>query len=219
LKTNRTFAQVIVLTSWSAISVLGFNKAYAQDQVLNFETHAEFFSDETHQKQPLDPQVFVVESAADGALGPQGIYHVAGLRNALISDEASLPIRTATGKPIGMTLGQWLAATGTVIVRSMPNGREKVVVIASGLEPNGHYSLFENHFDRQPVGFTPLDSKGVDNSFVANADGRAVITVVAPTEITHQNAVLLVYHSDGKAHGSSRGEIGVTAHHQMIARP
>jgi hypothetical protein len=30
--------------------------------------------------------------------------------------------------------------------------------------------------------------------------------------------VLVVYHSDGKTHGDSRGEIGVGAQHQLIAR-
>ena len=32
------------------------------------------------------------------------------------------------------------------------------------------------------------------------------------------NAILVVYHSDGKTHGTSRGAIGVTAHHQLIAK-
>ena len=32
------------------------------------------------------------------------------------------------------------------------------------------------------------------------------------------NAVLLVYHSDRKTHGPSRGRIGINAHHQLIAR-
>jgi hypothetical protein len=29
---------------------------------------------------------------------------------------------------------------------------------------------------------------------------------------------LLVYHSDGVDHGQQRGQIGVTAHHQLIIR-
>ena len=35
---------------------------------------------------------------------------------------------------------------------------------------------------------------------------------------TGVNAVLLVSHSDGKAHKQSRGGIGITAHHQLIAK-
>jgi hypothetical protein len=36
--------------------------------------------------------------------------------------------------------------------------------------------------------------------------------------LTGANAVLLVYHSDGRTHGTSRGQLGVTAHHQLIAK-
>jgi hypothetical protein len=49
--------------------------------------------------------------------------------------------------------------------------------------------------------------------------GKAVMTVIAPAILTHDNAVLVVYHSDGKAHGKLRGNIGLDAHHQLIARP
>jgi hypothetical protein len=42
--------------------------------------------------------------------------------------------------------------------------------------------------------------------------------VTTPTMLTRANAVLLVYHTDGQAHGLSRGVPGVTAHHQLIAR-
>jgi hypothetical protein len=85
--------------------------------------------------------------------------------------------------------------------------------------PNGHYSLFENHFSTTGVSFTPLDGKGSGNSFVAAADGTGTLTVVAPSVLTHDNAVLLVYHSDGQEHGDKRGAIGETAHHQLISRP
>jgi len=83
----------------------------------------------------------------------------------------------------------------------------------------GQYSLFENHFDQQPIVLTPLDGEGTDNNFVANAQGEAVATTVAPAVLTRDNAVLLVYHSDGKVHGKARGDVGVDAHHQLIARP
>jgi hypothetical protein len=64
-----------------------------------------------------------------------------------------------------------------------------------------------------------IDGSGADNSFVADANGNAVVTTVSPAALTHDNAVLVVYHSDGKVHGRSRGDIGVDAHHQLIARP
>jgi hypothetical protein len=202
-----------------ALGAQAHAQAATPGKQLDFGTHAEFFSAETKQKKALDPQVFVMEPSAPAAAGPQGIKHAAGVRTAWISDAANTSIFNAEIRPLDMSLGQWLGATGHVILSSMPDGKERVTVAFSGLKPGGHYSLFENHFDQQPIGFTPLDGSGSDNSFVADKSGRGVSTVIAPSALSHDNAVLLVYHSDGKTHGKSRGDIGVNAHHQLIARP
>ena len=199
--------------------ICGSAQADNESQVIDFQTHAAFFSNETHQKPPLDPQVFVAAPAAAAAIGPQGIKHVAGIRNALIGETQELPLLNASGKPLDMSLGAWLASKGEVILTPLPGGREKVTVILSDLKPHGHYSLFENHFDQQPVGFTPLDGTGSGNNFVADGEGKAVVSMVSPTLVTHDNAVLVVYHSDRKTHAASRGDLGVNAHHQLIARP
>jgi len=188
-------------------------------RALDFETHAAFFSAETQQKTPLDPHVFVADPGNPGGVGPQGIKRQPGLRNALIDDSPALPILTASSQALNMTLGAWLGAKGQAILTPLPDGREKISVVLSGLKPHGHYSLFENHFDQKPIGFTPLDGKGTDNDFVADAQGKAVLTTISPQPLTHDNAVLVVYHSDGKPHGKLRGEVGVDAHHQLIARP
>ncbi|WP_257804611.1 hypothetical protein [Burkholderia glumae] len=207
-----------------ALGLLGLGSAmslsvHAQSDVLTLVTHADFFSAETHQPVPLDPQVFVAEPSGTSGTGPQGIKHVAGIRNAHISDNKSLPIVNALDKPLDMSLGTWLSASGDVVLSPAANGHEKVTVVLSHLKPNGHYSLFENHFDQKPVGFTPLDGTGETNSFVADSIGYAVVTTIAPVPLTHDNAVLVVYHSDGQTHGRLRGTIGVDAHHQLIARP
>ena len=186
---------------------------------LSLVTHADFFSTEVKLKEALDPQVFVKAPSAEAATGPQGIKHVAGFRNAFVADNSTLPIFTADGKPMDMSLGQWLSAKGYVVLTPVSGGAERVTVALSGLKPNGHYSFFKNHFDQKPIGFTPLDGLGTDNSFVASADGRGVVSIISPSSLTHDNAVLLVYHSDGKTYGKSRGEIGLNAHHQLIVRP
>ncbi len=190
----------------------------ASPPTLTFATHAAFFSEETHQPESLDPQVFVRASDAAAATGPQGIRHAAGFEPALLSDAPSTPLFSAVGKPLGFALGEWLAAKGTVTISALPSGHARIVMHFTKLRPNGTYSLFENHFDQQPVSFTPLDGSGKHNSFRAGRDGTATVTVTAPGALTHANAVLLVYHSDGKTHGASRGDPGVTAHHQLIAR-
>lgn len=207
-----------------ALGLLGLGSAlsisvHAESVVLPFATHAVFFSAETHQPTQLDPQVFVADPSGSEGVGPQGIRHVAGVRNARVTDPGSLPIVNALDKPLDMTLGAWLGASGDVVLTRQVSGHEKVTVVLSHLKPNGHYSLFKNRFDQKPVGFTPLDGTGETNSFVADPAGNAVVTTIAPAPLTHDNAVLVVYHSDGQTHGLSRGNIGVAAHHQLIARP
>ena len=190
----------------------------AQSEVLPLVTHAAFFSQESHQPFVLDPQVFVEQPGAPAATGPQNIVHIAGLRNALPSDPALAMVFSASGTPLGMTSTQWFAAGGTASLTPLSDGSERVELALVGLRPGGVYDLFENHFDQRPVGFTPLDGTGTSTRFVAGLDGRAAIIVLAPHRLTHDNAVLVVYHSDRESHGLERGAIGVTAHHQAIVR-
>jgi hypothetical protein len=198
---------------------VSFTSARAAEPVeLDFVTHASFFSQETKQPSPLDPQVFVRDGAAPAAIGPQGIEHVAGFRPLLLSDPPNTKVNSAKGTPLGFTAGKWLAASGQVTITPDPKGGAKILARFEGLKPGGAYSLFENHFDTGPVSFTPLDGRGTHNSFKARRDGSASVSVHSPDMPTSVNAVLLVYHSDGKSHGESRGEIGVTAHHQLIAK-
>ena len=204
-----------------ALTLVGTAATEAADsQRLTFTIHATFFSSETKQPKPVDPHVFVQHPASPGATGPQNIQHIAGFRPALIEQDAkTTPLFNAKGESLGFDFGQWLGATGGVTITPSANGKAKISAQFSKLQPGGSYSLFENHFDQQPVGFTPLDGAGKANNFVADKKGAARLTLTAPQLLTHANAVLLVYHSDKTFHGDQRGEIGVTAHHQLIARP
>ncbi|WP_254073948.1 hypothetical protein [Burkholderia sp. S171] len=117
-----------------------------------------------------------------------------------------------------MTLKEWLQARGSVTLVPRADGREDVTVVLHGLKPGAQFSLFENHFDQNPTGFTPLDGTGNANSFAADSRGSASASMIAPAVMNHANAVLVVYHSDNMPHGSERGAVGVTAHHELIAR-
>jgi hypothetical protein len=187
-------------------------------QKLSFETHAAFFSAETQLPAVLDPQVFVADASSPAGVGPQGIAHVAGVRNARLSDPPLIPLYDAQHHPLHITLGRWLGASGVVSLAARPDGRERVSIQLKGLVPDGLYSLFENHFDQSPVGFTPLDGSAERNTFHADRSGRASLQLDAPDVLTHDNAVLLVYHADGRSWGMQRGAIGVKAQHQLIAR-
>ncbi|WP_293035163.1 hypothetical protein, partial [Paraburkholderia sp.] len=148
-RTPRSVIALALLGLGSALSI----SVHAESLVLPFVTHAAFFSAETHQQAPLDPQVFVADPSGSEGPGPQGIRHVAGVRNARVADSGSLPTVNALNKPLDMTLGAWLGAGGDLVLTRQASGHEKVTVVLSHLKPNGHYSLFENHFDQKPVGF------------------------------------------------------------------
>jgi len=186
---------------------------------MNFITHAAFFSAESKQPKVLDPQVFVRDAAIPAATGPQGIKRVAGVRPPLIEEEArSSMLYNAEDKPLGFDLQTWLSASGSVTITEQ-GGKPHLEADFKGLKPNAKYSLFENHFDHAPVSFTPMDGTGTTNSFVAQPDGTAKVSMTLPDFPTHANAVLLIYNSEGQTHGLERGRLGIDAHHQLIARP
>jgi hypothetical protein len=210
------------ILGWSLAGVVAGAPTFARATSplkMDFVTHATFFSGEMKLPKVLDPHVFVRDSAATEGVGPQGIKHVAGVRPPFIDqDAAASSLYTADNKSLGFDLKTWLGAKGVVTIVEQA---EKIRLEASftGLRPGGTYSLFENNFDQKPVGFTPMDGTGQSNSFVAQPDGSAKVSLMPPHITTHANAVLLVYHSDNQAHGVERGRIGVDAHHQLIARP
>lgn len=210
---------LISRTLLSATAILLSGSAMAQGPaptMLSFQTHASFFSAETKQPEPIDPQVFVKDADVVAAVGPQGIRHAAMLRPALIdTDPASTTLFNADGQPLGFTLGEWLAPKGEATVTAVG----AVTATFTALRPNARYSVFENHFDQTPVGFTPLDGTGAGNSFTTDARGAGRISLQAPAPLTHANAILVIYDDDGQSHGTSRGTIGVDAQHQLIARP
>jgi len=194
----------LAITALALTVMGGFGSSHAATPIsLTFTTHAAFFSSETKQPKPLDPQAFVQDASSPAATGPQNIQHAAGFRPALIEQDAKTTLLyNAKGEPLGFDLGHWLDAKGVVTIAPAAHGVTKISARFTDLQPGGSYSLFENHFDQQPVGFTPLDGAGKANNFVAGKNGTARIILVAPHMLTHANAVLLVYHSDKKFHGA-----------------
>ena len=99
----------------------------ADSQRLTFTIHANFFSSETKQPKPVDPHVFVQDPASPAATGPQNIQHVAGVRPALIEQDAKItPLFNAKGDSLGFDFGQWLGANGSVTITPSANGKAKI---------------------------------------------------------------------------------------------
>jgi hypothetical protein len=205
-----TFAALV------ATSVLtGASYAVSTDLI----THAVFFSTEMNLSQVIDPHIFVQDPLTPQAIGPLGIKHGTGLRPAVIEqDPKTAPLYTADGKPLGMTLGEWLRGTFSFTITGN-DGDMRLDATFSGLRPKGHYSLFERHSERAPPTFSPLDGTGNSNSFVAGPDGRAKLSVKLAQPLPPTSAVLLIFHSDDQAHGLERGRIGFDAHHLVMTRP
>jgi hypothetical protein len=218
--TKKLERRLILSAATAGLLIASVGSGFAASPMkLEFVTHAAFFSAETKQPKTLDPQVFVEDASAPEATGPQGIKHVAGVRPALVDQDAKTSkLFNVEHKPLGFDLQSWLFATGTVTIAEK-DGKVTLDATFKNLQPNASYSLFENHSDTKPVTFTPIDGAGKTNSFAAKADGTASVTVTLPNMPTHDNAVLLIYNSGGQPHGMERGRIGVDAHHQIIARP
>ena len=183
---------------------------------LTFVSHAAFFSTQTNQAAALDPQVFVKDATAPAGPGPQDIQHDAGLRPALISDPPESDLFNAQAAPLGLTLSQWLSATGTVDIVPLNANAQNVIVHFQGLSPHGVYSLFQDRDDQQATVYMPLDGVGTSNSFVADAGGSGSMTFLVTPPLSHGSAIILVFHSDGSPHGMSRGGVGINAHNQLI---
>jgi hypothetical protein len=186
-------------------------------QDLTFVTHASFFSQETHRTPAIDPQVFVRDNAGLAGTGPQNIDHVAGIRPARLDDSSWNVAYNAHEESLEFTLAKWFGATGSAEIAPQGAGN-RVTLAFEKLIPFGMYSVFRVTFSSDGTTFKPLDGDGTADSFTAGADGGGKIVIDTPTPLQHDEAIVLVYHSDSQNHGASRGTIGVTAHHQLIAR-
>lgn len=218
--TNRFNRRLLLLAATAGLLLTSVENGFSASPLkMTFVTHAAFFSAETRQPKAIDPQVFVEDASAPVATGPQGIKHDAGIRPALIDQDArTSKLFNAEHKPLGFDLQSWLSPTGSVTI-SDDGGKVTMEAVFKGLQPNASYSLFENHFDTKPISFTPIDGSGKTNSFTTKSDGSASVSVTMPGMPTNANAVLVIYNSGGQPHGLERGRIGIDAHHQLIARP
>jgi len=183
-----------------------------------YQLHMAFFSRETGQPRVIDPQMFVATPGAPASVGPQMIRHVAGVLPVLANASAGTPLRDALGRLFGVTLGHWEAARGTATL-TCQGGSASLVSRFTELLPRAAYSLFIVHLQVQgPRRFTPLGAPdGRGSAFVTGTTGTWTETSTVAPCLTPAEAVVLVWDSDGRAHGAGIGEPGVTAHNQLIA--
>ena len=117
------------------------------------------------------------------------------------------------GTPKDISKEEWLKASGGMKITYYPDGTALFMLKASGLVPNGIYTVWEI-YSLNPKKDRPLGG-GRNNVFLANSNGVGVITI----RIDHfpQGKMAIDYHADGEIHGITAGIGGKTVFGHMIA--
>lgn len=134
----------------------------------------------------------------------------------------------AKGKPLGLTLGEWLDAQGQATY-SCRDGQGRLVATFTNLVPHGVYSLWHS-FLAWPPSDPVLDSyelppgarDAAEATFRANAEGSAMVVrdftpCLRLTGEYRMAGLAIAWHSDGKSHGAHPGLFSTTAHVQLYA--
>ncbi|MEA2665071.1 MAG: hypothetical protein QOI11_2015 [Candidatus Eremiobacteraeota bacterium] len=210
----RPYVLAVTATLACALAVAPASAAYVTHA---FVTGAEQAALEARADQFADPQVFVRQDGAAAVTGAQGIAHAAGLRPALMTDDPVTAAFNAQGKALGFNLGSWFGARGTVVY-DPASAKPQVAMGFAGLNPGGVYSVFERRGTPGGATFAPLDGNGARTTFSADAQGNAALQLTLNAPLLPGSALVIVYHSDGTAHGTDPGQPGVTAHAQLMYR-
>jgi hypothetical protein len=165
-----------------------------------------------------DPMTFMAAPGAPATVGPLSVRHVAGIAPAKQAGPPGSPLLGADGRPLGITLGQWEKARGTVVF-SCAGSKRRAKSTLRGLIPSATYSVFVVHSALAGPGrFTPWgDPAGTTNNFKASPTGTATLTNTLNGCLSNADDIIIIWHSDGKTHGKSPGKIGVDWHTSLIA--
>lgn len=161
--------------------------------------------------------MFITAPGTPAGTGPQMIPHAADVAPTPKDGPADAPLLGADGSLLNTTRGAWEKATGTAAF-SCSNGDEQASSHLSGLLPAATYSTFVVHLDVQGPGrFTPWgDAAGTTNNFTADATGAANPTNTVSGCTTAHEAIVIIWHSDGRSHGPTPGRLGITWHNSLI---
>jgi hypothetical protein len=129
----------------------------------------------------------------------------------------------AKGEPMGVTLGDWLAASGTGTY-AIEGDVAMVDLTFEGLIPEGVYTMWcveivmppDVSFHERPCG--ALD--GSENQVSVDEEGNATfhleMEAFPPSTESTIYEIALAYHSDGQTYGESAGEFGHNVHVQLV---
>jgi hypothetical protein len=125
----------------------------------------------------------------------------------------------AKGAPLGFTVQQWLAATGSGTYK-VNAGQSEMKFAFQKLVPNGTYTLWCSRLTLSPNVTSEDIPDGSQFVFKADAQGNASFTLKlkALPDSTRETATVIsvVYHSDGQTYGASQGDFGRNSHVQFF---
>jgi len=127
------------------------------------------------------------------------------------------------GKSLGLTLQQWLSASG-IGIYSVDNGNASLELSFKNLVPNGVYTVLCSRLTFPPnpaIEDKPCGAEdGSRNSFISDAKGIGTFSLnLNPLEASTKETAALIavaYHSDGKTYGASPGDFGLNSHVQVF---
>jgi hypothetical protein len=152
---------------------------------------------------------------ARSAFSVQKNPEIAQTENTLIAAASTqLQAKLPDGTPQGFTEQQWKNAQANVTVTDVSDDTYTVKVEASGLVPNGLYTLW--YINDQLVGKEMGPAGGVpDNEFRADDEGNATTSITVPANSDY-DMMGIAYHADNQTHGDKPGKMGkVTFTHLM----
>lgn len=195
-------SELVINLNWRTLVDLGLVEQFVF--VMNDEGELVKVTPESPMSELRKP-IYTLASAEDFVFDPFRLYD-----NPLGPFEA--------GEPLGMTLGDYLAARGSgtyTVVGDMAT----VDLSFDRLVPNGVYTLWCSTLTIPPD-FEIVDrpcgaEDGSENTFYANEHGEmqaqmSFPALALPTETT-RSVIALAWHSDGETYGEHPGDFGTAS--------
>lgn len=128
------------------------------------------------------------------------------------------------GQALGMTLGEWLAASGEGTY-TVTGNLARLELTYEHLVPNGVYTVWCTRTTFPPnsnvVDTACGAADGSQNAFVADVQGNGRFTLDLDTLLVSTaetvSVIAIAYHSDGKTYGAYPGDFGYNSHVQLAA--
>jgi hypothetical protein len=143
------------------------------------------------------------------AVIPHGVH----AQSAMGHRTTVLNVTTEDGVPKAVDAKTWDKAFGIAEMSMGSDGSDTIVVEASGLVPDGLYTLW--WVNMKPSMTMGPAVKPPDNEFKADTKGNASISFKVPSKNDYQT-LFIAYHADDRTHGADPGKSGVETFSQLM---